>query len=167
VLQIGRTRPPRVPAPFGFKDLKLIAALGAITLLTLLFTDVEPLATTMILIGLLLGTASLVIQFIRHKQLCAAYRNVPGALINDYGLTLYDDGGPTLHPWKNFGEVFVSSLHGLPIIQHLSVDDLHREGYDRYSSYLLTSIDYLAIKPDELVDILRSHPGFPRESAKT
>jgi hypothetical protein len=94
------------------------------------------------------------------------YAKKPGGVIDEKGLTLYGDWGPTFCPWDSFGQVSASTNHGQLILQHLSVSDLGRQNYDRYSSYWITPIDFLEVEPDALVAMMREHPSCPLPSSE-
>ena len=85
----------------------------------------------------------------------------PGAILDDDGVTFYGDWGPTIHPWSNFGGASISRLDGRPIVQHLAIRHLNLTGYERFSSYILTPVDFLDLAPDEVLTTLKSHPRYP------
>jgi hypothetical protein len=119
---------------------------------------------------ILLGIGAVFVVFVLGKGIVTdlknsfGYAKKPGGIIDEKGLTLYGDRGPTFCPWDSFREIFATTNHGRPILQHLSVSDLSRQGYDRYSSYWLTSIDFLAVEPDALAAMIREHPYCPLPS---
>lgn len=89
------------------------------------------------------------------------YSRKPGALIYPDRLLLNGDGGPVSYEWSAFGEVFISSLRGKTILQHLHISDLDLKGFARFYAYSLTPIDHLAICPKEFLRLLKAQPDFP------
>jgi hypothetical protein len=90
-----------------------------------------------------------------------SYSKTPGAIIYADQLCLNGDGGPRIYKWSAFGEAFISGHDGKPVLQHLHVNSLRLKSYARFSEYVLTPIDYLAIPPAEFLTLLKAQPNFP------
>lgn len=95
-----------------------------------------------------------------------AYPHTPGAIIYADRVQINGDGGPRTYPWSDFGSAFVAALNGRPVIQHLETRDLGLDGYRRFSSYMLTPVDHIAMPAEAFLDLLRKQPGFPDVSVQ-
>ena len=124
-----RTYPRRVSANLLGQTVVAIA-LAAACLLMLRFTDFNPAGPILLGIGAIFIVIVLGQGIITDIKNGFGYAKKPGGVINEKGLTLYGDMGPTFCPWDSFGQVFATTNHQQPILQHLSVSDLGRQNYD-------------------------------------
>jgi hypothetical protein len=158
-VEIPRSR-PTVPQPVPGLAAR-VKVLAGVALLAVLVAMVSTTGAVLFGLGALLGSLSLLVEWQRYLGRKRRYAQGYGAILDDTGVTFYDDWGPTTHPWANFGEARVSRLDDRPIVQHLAVRDVHLTGYERFSSYILSPIDFLDLAPEEVVRVLKSHPCFP------
>ncbi len=118
------------------------------------------LGAALIGVAALLVVPSLFYHALKSTWSRRKYAKTPGAVIDDNGVVLYGDGGPSAYSWMFWRDAFLSTLNGRPIIQHLHIDDINREGYDRYSSYALTDVDHLDCSPEDVLKAIQSHPKY-------
>lgn len=132
--------------------------IGAIGALWFVVTDFKSRGARLLLVGVVGGCAVVLFQNIKFYRKCSAYRNDPGARIDDKGLTLFVGNQPTIK-WEHMSHVSIDTLSKSAAIIYGREEDVGK-WVGRESLMMQAEIDFRAIEPKALVNLLRDHSRF-------